>query len=288
MRKLTLNRRKSFVGCAVKLKVYIEDATDNDILIDGVPCRKLGEIKNNEEAVFEIGEQEARVFVIADRITKNYCNDFYRVPAGQEDVALSGKNRFNPFAGNPFWFDNNITEETLRHRTKTNRKGWVVFVAALLIGFAVGFLSNSHLFFGSDPQPKTFSDSGMSIVLTTEFKEAEIENFTVCYDSRDIGILCLKEEFTLFEGLEEYSLEEYGLLALEYNEKDSLSLNTNDGLMWFEYDFTNPDTNETYRYYSYLYKGKDAFWIIQFAAETEIAEKNKERIIEWAKSVSFV
>ena len=105
MRNLTITRQKSFVGSAMKLKVYIEDAEAQELTISGVPCRKLGTLKNGETAGFVISDQAARVFVIADKASRNYSNDYYPVPAGTEDVTIAGKNKYNPFIGNPFRFE---------------------------------------------------------------------------------------------------------------------------------------------------------------------------------------
>ena len=49
MRNLTIVRRKSFVACLAKMKVYIEDPASNELVINKIPCRKLGELKNGEE-----------------------------------------------------------------------------------------------------------------------------------------------------------------------------------------------------------------------------------------------
>ena len=123
MRNLTIKRRKTFVGCAVKMKVYIEDPYSNDIIINNVSCRKLGTLKNNEEKTFVIEDNAAKVFVIADKLSKNYCNEFYQLPAGSEDVYLTGKNKLNLASGNPFLFDNNDNEEALKNRKKGTKKG---------------------------------------------------------------------------------------------------------------------------------------------------------------------
>lgn len=52
MRNLIIKRNKTFVGCATKLKVYIEDSASSEITINGVSCRKLGTIRNGEEQSF--------------------------------------------------------------------------------------------------------------------------------------------------------------------------------------------------------------------------------------------
>ena len=49
MRNLTIKRAKSVVACLAKVKVYIEDSFADDLEINGVRCRKLGDLKNGEE-----------------------------------------------------------------------------------------------------------------------------------------------------------------------------------------------------------------------------------------------
>ena len=139
MRNLTIKRHKTFVGCAAKLKIYIEDNA-NELSINGVPCRKLGEIKNGEEKTFQIDDNSAKVFVIADKLSKNYCNEFYQLPQGQEDIYLTGKNKLNPIMGNPFSFDNNDNPEVLAKRKKNVILGLIVFFTAILIGIVCGYI----------------------------------------------------------------------------------------------------------------------------------------------------
>jgi len=290
MRKLTIKRTKSFVGSLVKLKVYIEDATSNDIVINKVSCRKLGVLKNNEEKTFEIGEDQAKVFVIADKISKDYCNDFYQLPAGQEDVFLSGKNKFNPANGNAFIFDNNDNEEAQKNRKKGSKIGLIVLIAAVLVGAVAGYVATSAIL--DEPnvenvEAETFSDNGMSITLTNEFEQIEVENYTNCYESADVAIFALKESFSLADGFENYTLKQYGELVLQSNNMPSSKLKTKDGLTCFEFEYEHSDTNDTYNYFSFVYKSDDAFWLVQFATLEEDVDNYESKIIEWAKSVSF-
>lgn len=140
MRNLTVKRIKSFVGCLVKMKVYIEDPRMGELQIQGIPCRRLGELKSGEEKTFRIGEEAARLYVIADTMSRNYCNEYYPIPAGTEDVSLSGKNVFNPAAGNAFRFDGITDEAVLANRKKGTRKGLWILILAAIIGFIIGFI----------------------------------------------------------------------------------------------------------------------------------------------------
>ena len=290
MRNLTIKRTKSFVGCLVKLKIYIEDASVNELVINGTSCRKLGELKNDEEKTFEIGEEPAKVFVIADKLSKDYCNEFYQLSAGEEDVFLSGKCHLNPARGNAFLFDNNDSAEVMQLRKKGSKKGWLILCAALLFGCIVGtFVGRavgSVLFPKTEVEPKTFTDSGISITLTNEFELKEMEKFTVSYDSKNVAVMVLKEDFSLVDGLESYTLEQYANLLLKTNDR-SAKLKNIEGLTVFEYEYTNPSTENTYKYFSFVYKSDDAFWLVQFATLTELEDEYESKIIEWAKSVSF-
>ena len=140
MRNLTIKRQKSFVGCLVKAKIYIEDSIAPETEINGVPCRKLGDLKSGEEKTFEIENSAKKIFVIADQMSKNYCNEFVNIPEGEEDVYLSGKNQFSPLTGNAFRFDGVTDEETLQNRKENKAKGGPIMAVCIAIGFVVGFV----------------------------------------------------------------------------------------------------------------------------------------------------
>ena len=106
MRNLTVKRRKAFAGCLGKVKIYIEDA-NGDTNINGIPCRLLGKLKNKECATYEIGNESLKLFAIYDKMSKGYCNDCYTIPAGEEDIEVSGDAKLNPFMCNPFLLEGN-------------------------------------------------------------------------------------------------------------------------------------------------------------------------------------
>lgn len=90
MRNLTVKREKSFVACLITMKVFAEDKEHGETVIDGTPCRRIGELKNGEEKTFPIGEDDVKIFVIADELSKSFCFDCYALPAGSEDVLSFG------------------------------------------------------------------------------------------------------------------------------------------------------------------------------------------------------
>ena len=139
MRNVTIRRNKSSIGCLGKLKLYVEDQINGDLEINGIKCSKLGELKNGEEKTFQISENETKIFAIWDKSSRNYSNDLYIVPAGEQDFHLYGQARYNPSNSNAFRFENNFNSQSIENRKKSNSKGAIVMIIAIIIGFLVGF-----------------------------------------------------------------------------------------------------------------------------------------------------
>ncbi len=287
MRNLTIKRIKSGVAALAKMKVYIEDTVSNELYINGVPCRKLGDLKNGEEKTFPIEDHSAKLFVIADKLSKDISNEFYQIPAGTEDITLSGKNKYNPATGNAFRFEGVSNAETKKNRKKNTILGVVILCVAVVVGAAIGFISNSDTIFRKAPEAKTFSCEGMSITLTDVFSEEEYSGYTACYDSANVAVFTIKESAALLEEYGIVTLDDYSALILETNGVAPYDLKNVEGIPCFEYEFENPETNETYHYVTYMYQAPDAFWIVQFSVLADTYPEYKTVITDWAKSVEF-
>ncbi len=284
MRSLTIRRNKSFVGCLMKAKVYVEDLLLGDTTIGQTRCRKLGELKNGEEKSFQVTEDYAKIYVIVDQVSRNYCNEFYQLEPGTEPVILSGGFKLNPGTGNAFQFDNNTNAVALENRKRNGKRGSWIIVLAAVIGVLVG-LANTGVFKG-DPEPKVFTKAGMSVTLTDAFEELEAEGFDVAYDSDQVAVLALKETYASVPDAEDLPVEEYAGYVMEANgQYEELKIDGN--LVYFEYS-AEGDRNIDYHYTVFLFKGPDAFWIVQFATYEGKAEANRGQIMDWAKTVTFL
>lgn len=287
MRNLTIYRQKSFVASAAKMRVYIEDPTFGDVEINGVPCTLIGVLRNGQESTFSIGTEAARVYVVADKLSRGYCNDYYPLPEGEEDIYLTGKNHFNPFAGNSFQFDGVTDELVLENRKKNKNKGIVVLIAALIVGLALGFFVTRLAMKDAAPA-KDFSAGGLTITLTEDFTQIPADGFALYCESPDVAMFALKEDFFLMPGAEDYTVEEYADLVFQNNPMAATAqLYTEGTLTWFEYSYTNTTEALDYRFFVFIFKSDDAFWMLQFATPEALAEEKADGIIEWAKSVSF-
>ena len=285
MRNLTIKRNKSFVGCFAKIKIYIEDAESAELTINNTPCRKIGELKNGEVKTFEIGEQALKVFAIADAASRNICFDCFELSEGTVDVFLSGKNLFNPATGNAFIFDNNNNEKAIAERKKAKRKGTLIIIASLIVGVIIGLIRGGV--FDKGPQPKQFTYGEMSITLTDDFIESEYEKNDFMYESRNIAVFGLREDFNAAEGFGDNTLEQYANIVLQNNEHTSHKITSLDNCVYYYYDFEVPDAKDTFRYFTFMYKSDKAFWLIQFAVSVDNVDSYEPQIMQWAKSVEF-
>ncbi len=284
MRNLTIQRNKSFVASLMKMKVYVEDYNRFDTAIGDVPCRFLGDLKNGESKTFQVGEEAARVYVITDQLSKGICNEYYNLPAGTEDVTLTGQNRYNPANGNAFRFDGVTDKDVLKNRKKGNKKGILILIAAALAGVVIGLVS--VLDFGKlFEKPEAFSDNGFSITLTSRFtEESDTGLYTVVFSTDDVLVMAQRMGFESDESMNYLTLEQYGQTLIQAcSLSEDTTLQQDGDLYYFVYEDVLDGDSCTY--VTYVYRTDDAFWFVDFVTFTEDADRYRTQISEWAKSV---
>jgi hypothetical protein len=282
MRQLHIKRNKTFVGCAGKTRLYIEDE-GGDLEIKGVICRKLGELKNGEDANFEIPCSALSLFAIADKASRNYCVDCYKLPEGEEDISLSGKCRLNTASANAFVFDGNDGDEAKSERKAGMKRGLMVMLIAIVIGAVIGFCATSLIIGINNKRARDFEAADFTITLTEGFRRQKVSGTTVTYASRDMAVYFNKMPFNL--GNMALSESEYAKDVAEYN-NITCEIVT-DGTLTY---FVAPNTTSRgtkMLHYTYVYKTDDAFWLVQFAVKEGHAARYEDDIASYADSIIF-
>ncbi|MBQ9784652.1 MAG: hypothetical protein IJW29_04040 [Clostridia bacterium] len=129
---------------------------------------------------------------------------------------------------------------------------------------------------------KAFEKAGFSITLTDKFTEEQSQlGFDAYYVADFCGVVVLKEEFTLEEGLADKSLESYINGVIQNNGHTGVVPRHKDGLWFYE------RTSHSSYSQSYCYKGSDAFWIVQFICNPSDAQIYKDTFYLWAQSVEI-
>ncbi|MCI8589846.1 MAG: hypothetical protein HFE77_03950 [Clostridiales bacterium] len=132
---------------------------------------------------------------------------------------------------------------------------------------------------------KEFSKAGFTITLTDGFTEQDIVSQTAAYVSTKVSVTALKEELSILEDNDidaDLSLSDYADLVIAANNLDSKT-EEKDGLLCFTYNKSVSGKNFTY--FATVFKGSDAFWLVQFACEDSQYDALKEDILKYAKSV---
>ena len=106
MRKLTINRRKTFVACAVKIFIYIETddllVSDKALFIYNKHFKPVGTISNGKTLIVDIPNETIDVMVAFSANSPLLFNTCYSLSSGDKDVVLCTIPRFSPILGNPF------------------------------------------------------------------------------------------------------------------------------------------------------------------------------------------
>ncbi|MBE5888373.1 MAG: hypothetical protein E7283_05990 [Lachnospiraceae bacterium] len=129
-------------------------------------------------------------------------------------------------------------------------------------------------------ETKTFTKDGITLLLTDKFVEKQSEvGFDAYYVSNFCGVVVLKEEFTLEEGLAERSLEDYVANLIENNGHKGIKPQHQDDL-WY---YVN-DSGDT-KVYSFSYKGSDSFYIVQYICMASDVFALEDLFFLWAGAV---
>lgn len=132
---------------------------------------------------------------------------------------------------------------------------------------------------------KKFSKAGATITLTNRFIEKEIVSQTAYFESTEMVVTLLKEEFTLFAGLKSWTLEKYAETTIAGNGLKAETVKTEKPYVYFEYEKTV--SGNDYKYLATCHKADDAFWLIQFGCFSKNYDKLREDMFKYADSVTF-
>ena len=152
-------------------------------------------------------------------------------------------------------------------------------LSILLIALTLISLVSCSLFGAKE---KEFEKSGLTITLTEDFYEKDHVSFTAAYDSSEVAVFTLKEEFKLLSGSSNLSLDEYAKLVIRNNNL-TVDTKTKDDLTYFV--FEKEANGKDLTYYAFVYKGSDAFWLVQMACERDDVSDCEKDIFKYAKSV---
>ncbi|MBR6049661.1 MAG: hypothetical protein IKP68_00480 [Clostridia bacterium] len=294
MRNLTIKRRWALPAAFMKARVYIEDSESGDVTIRDHVCSWLGEIENGKEKTFEIPNEETRIFVIYDFVSMNFCVDMKKIPAGDDDVRVSGVCKLSLINSNPFRFDGDVDDEVIAVRTGGSKKGRMKTPGAVLVICVIAAFVFLGIIMGIDAieknTPSDFAFDGVRITLNKTFNVEDNPNFEGILYSSSSGVAVYIERdkfdnFTSYKDFDKLTVEEYAELIAEINEIEN-EPKTKNGIVWLENETTNSNGKKEIEFISF-FKTEDSFWIVEFDIPENRVEKHSADIEKWAASVRF-
>lgn len=285
MRRLTMARTNSYVDMLTTLHIYIEDSATGDTLINGIYCRKIGELANGERKTFEIEETAVKIFAILGNVCMDVYDEYYQLPEGSDHVFLSGQNTIHPTDGHMFRFDQNKNQQR-KMSIKKKRTILTISIAASLV--LVCLLVVAFWPKGPSSGQKHFVHGDMCITLTDEFEEVTVPGYVAAYMTEHIEVGVKRQEFYQHAALKNYTAKQYAQGMMSQNGIKSSVVSKPGNIAYFIYTERNVEKGITYQFYCYVYKTTDAFWVIQFDVPLEQVARYDEDIHKWARSVDFI
>lgn len=136
-------------------------------------------------------------------------------------------------------------------------------------------------------EPKEFSSKGITITLTSEFKETWKEDITLALETEDILVCLRKLAFSSIKNGEDMTLYKFANLVRQNNlEKKPTIIQEIDGLTTFECTFPD-DMNRDCKYFCVVYKASRVFWFVQFITLESDYDQYDDLFVKWAKSVTL-
>lgn len=133
---------------------------------------------------------------------------------------------------------------------------------------------------------KKFKKEDFEITLTEEFEEKEQEKMTYFFKSDSVGVAILKEKFEnlkIIELDENSPLEDYKNIVVRKSKNSNVKKEKD----FYYYSYISTINNVTYYYFTAMFKGKDAFWLVNFFTLKENAKKLEKEFLKYAKSVQI-
>ncbi|MGM9647055.1 MAG: hypothetical protein ACI3YH_02855 [Eubacteriales bacterium] len=164
-----------------------------------------------------------------------------------------------------------------------------ILLTLLMVAGCFGLIGCDAIERMLNPAEKTFTKNSFSITLNEDFYEKDYISFDLYLESQEVIVAVTRESFSLLQqaGIAtDISLKDYGELSILYNEFDGEkpSVVEEDGLTYFTYEAT--EDGDEFFYACYLFKGTDAYYMVNMFCFADKQDEFLPKFHEWAKTVS--
>ncbi len=149
-----------------------------------------------------------------------------------------------------------------------------------LIGLMLGLTACSS-------NPKNFTCRDMTITLTDDFQEKEMNEFDAYYSSEKVLFSAVEEteEDLQYAGYEIANLKGYCLELVNQNGVAPESLVQRGDYYYFTH--TAVKSGAKYTYVHCMFEGHNSYWICEFVCKSKDYDKLEDDIFDWADSITI-
>jgi len=133
-----------------------------------------------------------------------------------------------------------------------------------------------------------FTAEDFSIKLTQNFTEIDPQEGFLAMYANEYDTVLIGVERLGFSVIEEFGISAEVLELLSPAEyATGIGLTDEDGLVEEDGLVYYITSDETYTNFASVYKGNEAFWVVEFSVDIEVFDDMKADVIKWAKSVKI-
>lgn len=128
--------------------------------------------------------------------------------------------------------------------------------------------------------PKDFTFDKLTITMNSAFSQSNAAENGVYYRSSDVAAVIIKDTFDKLDGIT--TIQDYVNQVFEANDLDA-TLDESGEIPFFTYG--NTVNKIDFFYYAAVFKGSDAFWLVQFGCDQQDKDVFLPMFEEFAASV---
>ena len=160
------------------------------------------------------------------------------------------------------------------------------FIALILCILALISLCSCKDLLDSETGARDYDE--FSIEIPEAFKEVAVDGYAAYFVYDNVYVWAIKDSFANLDGSAVWEVADYAERIHYVNAlKSPTPVTVTDGLYNIEYTVFNEMKNINFTYFTVMYKGSDAFWMVQFACDENEYAEYKPHFLAWAKTVTI-
>lgn len=159
--------------------------------------------------------------------------------------------------------------------------------------FLLLILALTFFLTGCGVKETEFKGGGVTVTLTSDFKEYESDNWNYYLENKDVAFMTKRVNFQSTIGevnLSKLTLNDYLNLVLSTNniKADTYIVEGINGTFYYCFYTSYKDYNDNYAYMLMVMKGKEHFYNMNFCCDYDDREVYQQQFLQYAVTISVI